>query len=66
MTVYTVANTAMVGRPVRVYDREGVEIKQVTWCDSESGLVRRWDPAFPCGTTIVEELRLAPLLIVWR
>lgn len=41
----TVDNTSKAGKPVRIFDADGVEITHVIWCDTETGAVTRFETA---------------------
>ena len=40
--VYTVENTAAIGRPCEVRDSDGQPIPYVVWCDTETGDVESY------------------------
>ena len=71
--IYNSENTAGAGRPCRVYDADGSEIRYVIECDTKTGAVQRYanhgrqftvDAASPRGD-VVMEIRKTPLIIEW-
>ena len=41
MAIYTVDNTSKIGRPCKVFDANGVELRWVLRCDTETGEVEQ-------------------------
>lgn len=42
MAVYTTENTLKIGKPCRVFDATGNEIRKCTFCDTETGSIERF------------------------
>lgn len=41
--IYTIENTAKIGKPVIVFDADGVEVTHCVRCDTETGEVERFE-----------------------
>lgn len=67
MTKYTIENTSEIRKPCRVFDADGVELKYVVMCDTETGEVeqlvynendRHFEKAI--GNTIARSVKFYP------